>query len=219
MGKKSQHWAFPAEGYARVGYDTDHKCRATIMNLPITDRYASVGYDTDLKSQAIIKNLPMTDRYAPILWQARKNQHHNRRVRTSLKSRKAAWKTSWGRIPSAVQRLGQETSDPNVDMSAFKKCRNRKAFYRDLKEAIPLHAAPPCGKDVDLRIFVDSNHAGNNTAVTNSFGAKFDACNKARKLCRASEIHFGWWVFHYLVPHTYMVTTCQMWIITNTLSP
>ena len=46
-----------------------------------------------------------------------------------------------------------------VDMSVFKEC-DWKAFYGDVKEAIPPNAPPPRGKDVDLRMFVDSDHAG-----------------------------------------------------------
>ena len=33
-------------------------------------------------------------------------------------------------------------------------------FYGDVKEAIPPNAPEPRGKEVDLRIFVDSDHAG-----------------------------------------------------------
>ena len=35
-----------------------------------------------------------------------------------------------------------------------------KGFYGDVKEAIPLDAPEPLGKDVDLRLYVDSDHAG-----------------------------------------------------------
>ena len=33
-------------------------------------------------------------------------------------------------------------------------------FYGDVKEAIPPNAPEPRGKEIDLRIFVDSDHAG-----------------------------------------------------------
>ena len=34
------------------------------------------------------------------------------------------------------------------------------SFYGDVKDAIPPNAPDPRGKKVDLRIFVDSDHAG-----------------------------------------------------------
>jgi hypothetical protein len=36
-------------------------------------------------------------------------------------------------------------------------------FYGDVKEAIPVDMPDPLGKDVDLRLFVDSDHAGDKT--------------------------------------------------------
>jgi hypothetical protein len=36
-------------------------------------------------------------------------------------------------------------------------------FYGDVQEAIPTNAPPPLGKEVDLRMMVDSNHAGDKT--------------------------------------------------------
>ena len=47
---------------------------------------------------------------------------------------------------------------PNVDMSVFKEC-DWGAFYGDVKEAIPPNAPEPRGKEVVLRLFVDSSHA------------------------------------------------------------
>ena len=44
-------------------------------------------------------------------------------------------------------------------MSDFKEC-DWKQFYGDVTEAIPPNAPEPRGKDVDLRMFVDSDHAG-----------------------------------------------------------
>ena len=46
-------------------------------------------------------------------------------------------------------------------MSVFKNC-DWKHFYCDVKEAIPLNAPKPHGKEVDLRMFVDSDHTGDN---------------------------------------------------------
>lgn len=48
---------------------------------------------------------------------------------------------------------------PMIDMRDFKEC-DWKAFYGDVKEAIPLNAPKARGKEIDLRMFVDSDHAG-----------------------------------------------------------
>ena len=48
---------------------------------------------------------------------------------------------------------------PDIDMGMFKKCE-WKDFYGDAVEAIPPNAPEPRGKEVDLRLFVDSDHAG-----------------------------------------------------------
>ena len=56
-------------------------------------------------------------------------------------------------------RLVFDPTYPEIDMSVFKEC-DWKHFYGDIKEAIPLNAPKPRGKEVDLRMFVDSDHAG-----------------------------------------------------------
>ena len=48
---------------------------------------------------------------------------------------------------------------PTIDLTSFKEC-DWKNFYGDTKEAIPPNAPKPLGKEVDLRLFVDSDHAG-----------------------------------------------------------
>jgi hypothetical protein len=48
---------------------------------------------------------------------------------------------------------------PSVDMGAFIKT-DWKSMYGDVKEMIPPDAPVPHGKEVDLRLFVDSDHAG-----------------------------------------------------------
>jgi len=48
---------------------------------------------------------------------------------------------------------------PVIDQSAFLEC-NWKGFYGDVCEPIPSNALPPHGKDVDIRMFVDSDHTG-----------------------------------------------------------
>ena len=44
-------------------------------------------------------------------------------------------------------------------MTVFKEY-DWKHFYGDVQEAIPSDAPEPRGKDVDLHLFVDSDHAG-----------------------------------------------------------
>ena len=48
---------------------------------------------------------------------------------------------------------------PPIDMSQFKKC-DWKTFYPAAKEALPTNAPEPRGKEVDIRLYVDSDHAG-----------------------------------------------------------
>ena len=56
-------------------------------------------------------------------------------------------------------RIVFDPSYPPIDHSKFKEC-DWSAFYGDAKEAIPPNAPQPRGKEVDLRLFVDSDHAG-----------------------------------------------------------
>ena len=48
---------------------------------------------------------------------------------------------------------------PNIYHLEFKK-QDWMHFYGDVKEAIPTNAPEPRGKDADLRLMVDSDHAG-----------------------------------------------------------
>ena len=48
---------------------------------------------------------------------------------------------------------------PEIDHSVFKEC-DWSDFYRDAKEAIPVNTPEPHGKEVDIRMFVDNDHAG-----------------------------------------------------------
>jgi hypothetical protein len=52
-----------------------------------------------------------------------------------------------------------DPTHPAVDMGTFIKT-DWKSMYGDVKEIIPSDAPVPCGKEVDLRLFVDSDHAG-----------------------------------------------------------
>ena len=49
---------------------------------------------------------------------------------------------------------------PDIDQSSFHKC-DWNEFYGDVTEALPPDAPEPLGKDVDIRMMVDSNHASN----------------------------------------------------------
>ncbi|KAI2498678.1 hypothetical protein MHU86_15800 [Fragilaria crotonensis] len=47
---------------------------------------------------------------------------------------------------------------PEIDITVFKEC-NWKRYYGDVTEATPPNAPEPRGKEIDLRMFVDSDHA------------------------------------------------------------
>jgi deoxycytidine triphosphate deaminase len=47
----------------------------------------------------------------------------------------------------------------DIDMNHFKEC-DWKPFYDDVKEVIPENALTPRGKDIDLHLYVDADHAG-----------------------------------------------------------
>jgi hypothetical protein len=55
-------------------------------------------------------------------------------------------------------RLVFDPSYPDIDHSSFHQC-DWKEFYGDVTEALPHDAPQPLGKDVDIRMMVDSNHA------------------------------------------------------------
>jgi hypothetical protein len=48
---------------------------------------------------------------------------------------------------------------PVIDASAFINT-DWKTMYGDVKEAVPIDGPTPLGKEVDLRLYVDSDHAG-----------------------------------------------------------
>ena len=51
-----------------------------------------------------------------------------------------------------------DPSYPNINLLQFKDC-DWKGMYGEVKEALPPNAPKPRGKEVDLRLFVDSDHA------------------------------------------------------------
>jgi len=48
---------------------------------------------------------------------------------------------------------------PTINMNIFKP-NDWKSFYENVEESIPSNAPEPRGKDVDLRLYVNSDHAG-----------------------------------------------------------
>jgi hypothetical protein len=56
-------------------------------------------------------------------------------------------------------RLVFDPSFTGIYLSSFVH-HDWREFYGDVKEAIPHHAPKPRGKDVDLRMYVESDHAG-----------------------------------------------------------
>ena len=57
-------------------------------------------------------------------------------------------------------RLVLDPTYPDINTKYFKTDQDWVAFYGDVEEAEPHNAPKPCGKGVDLRMFVDSDHAG-----------------------------------------------------------
>ena len=56
-------------------------------------------------------------------------------------------------------RMAYDPSYPTIDMNVFKP-NDWKSFYENVKESIPRNAPEPRGKDVDLQLYVNSDHAG-----------------------------------------------------------
>ena len=56
-------------------------------------------------------------------------------------------------------RLALDPTYPTIDMGEFKE-HDWKQFYGDVKETKPLNAPEPRGKEVDIRMYVDSDHSG-----------------------------------------------------------
>ena len=60
-------------------------------------------------------------------------------------------------------RLVLDTSYPGINMSEFKSNENWAPLYGYVQEAKPLNAPKTLGKEVTLCMFVDSDHAGDNS--------------------------------------------------------
>ena len=59
---------------------------------------------------------------------------------------------------------------PNIDFDTFNDGSEWKTFYGDVTEAILPNAPDPRGKSVDLRMWVDSDHAGDKMTRRSSTG-------------------------------------------------
>jgi hypothetical protein len=59
-------------------------------------------------------------------------------------------------------RLIFDPTYPLIDDSTFQH-HDWEEFYGDVQEAIPMNAPPPLGKNVDLRMMVNSDHTGDKT--------------------------------------------------------
>ena len=57
---------------------------------------------------------------------------------------------------------GFDPSYPDIDMFQFPKY-DWTSFFGDVEEAIPPDMPEPRGKEVDIQLFVDSDHAGDKT--------------------------------------------------------
>jgi hypothetical protein len=55
--------------------------------------------------------------------------------------------------------MAYNPSYPTIDMNVFKP-NDWKSFHGNVEESIPSNAPEKRGKDVDLRLYVDSDHAG-----------------------------------------------------------
>jgi hypothetical protein len=72
------------------------------------------------------------------------------------------WMVEIGRV-DMITEVSKLASYPTIDMSVFKQC-DWKEFYGNVKEPVPGDAPKPLGREVDLRLFVDSDHAGDHLA-------------------------------------------------------
>ena len=61
-----------------------------------------------------------------------------------------------------------------------------KEFYCNVQEAIPPNAPPALGKDVDLRMYVDSDHAGDKSKCSSRLGF-FIYLNSALIICSSKK--------------------------------
>jgi hypothetical protein len=113
-------------------------------------------------------------------------------------------------------RVVLDSTYPSIDMGTFIKT-DWKSMYGDVKEMIPSESPVRRGKEVDLRLFVDSDHAGEKftrrsrtgcviylnmvpivwfskrqlTVESSVFGAKFFAMKNGIETCRGLHSKLG----------------------------
>ena len=73
---------------------------------------------------------------------------------------------------------------PDIDMNDPKEC-NWKDFYKTAKEEIPGNSADPRGKDIDLRVFIDLDHASD--TITRRPRTWFSVCINISLVCWYSK--------------------------------
>ena len=66
-------------------------------------------------------------------------------------------------------KLMYDPSYPEIDHSVFKKC-DWLEFCRDAKVAIPMNAPESPGKEVDIHMLVDNDHAGEKVSCRSRIG-------------------------------------------------
>jgi hypothetical protein len=141
-------------------------------------------------------------------------------------------------------RMAYDPLYPTINMAAFKP-NNWKQFYGNVKETIPSNVPEPRGKDVDLRMYIDSDHAGEkwmrrlhsgffvfmNTAViqwfskqqatikTSAFGTEFVVMKVGMKSLRGLQYKLRMMGVGIADPFTSMVITCQLFTIPSKPSP
>jgi hypothetical protein len=62
-----------------------------------------------------------------------------------------------------------DPTHPEIDMMQFKEV-NWKHAYGNVKEALPHNVPEPRGKEADIRVFVDADHAGDKVTRRSRMG-------------------------------------------------
>jgi hypothetical protein len=131
---------------------------------------------------------------------------------------------------------------PTADMGIFIKT-DWKSMYGDVKEMIPSDAPNPCGKEVDLSLFVYSDHAGEQftrrsrtgvviylnmapimwfskhhpTGESSVFGAEFVAMKNSIETCRG--LHYKLIMMGVILSGPNFVYGDNMSVVHNTQRP
>jgi hypothetical protein len=89
----------------------------------------------------------------------------------------------------------------SVDMGTFINIY-WKSIYDDVKEMITSNAPVTCGKEVDLHLFVDADHAGEQFFFTSRFHSSSEYCAlrqgqcqwRRPNLCPIESLKHGIWL-------------------------